>query len=603
MTEGKIKFGKIFWPSFLAVLIGGIISTVIYMLSLFGILTLFFGMGDSELEVKDNTVLHMKLEGEIAEQSSSDLSISTFSFKQKKGLPDILYGLKKAQNDDRIKGLFLELGDVNCGVSTAKEIRKAIDEFEKSGKFVVAYLSGEYASQKTYYISSAANEVYGFPSTVFQWTGLGGEVMFYTGLLEKLDIEVEVIRGKNNDFKSAVEPFFRKEMSDSSRLQTKTYMNSIWSDICQDISKDKSISVEKLNIYADSLSLRRMQDAVKFKFINGVKYRDEVMKVLAKKVGVDNPSSLNILAVEKYGKYFFFEDQEIRQIEKPKIAVIVAEGDISRDGDGIVSGKLCKLWKKVREEENIEAVVFRINSPGGSALASDEIWREVELTKAKKKVIVSMGDVAASGGYYIAAPAHRIFAENSTITGSIGVFGMIPYTGKMLENKLGITFDRVSTNKHGTLSLNRKLTKEELSITQAEVDEIYDDFLSKVATGRKMTKENVNKVARGRVWAGSDAVKIGLVDEIGGLTAAIAYAAKLVNGDKDEILYYPLVEKDFADKLMDFLEDENEKEEDEKDVSSTNQLPEELLTYYKELKKIESMSGVQMRLPFNIKFY
>jgi protease-4 len=603
MTEGKIKFGKIFWPSFLAVVIGGIISTVIYMLSLFGVLTLFFGMGDSELEVKDNTVLHMKLEGEIAEQSSSDLSISTFSFKQKKGLPDILHGLKKAQNDDRIKGLFLELGDVNSGVSTAKEIRKAIDEFEKSGKFVVAYLSGEYVSQKTYYISSAANEVYGFPSTVFQWTGLGGEVMFYTGLLEKLDVEVEVIRGKNNDFKSAVEPFFRKEMSDSSRLQTKTYMNSIWSDICQDISKDKNISVEKLNNYADSLSLRRMQDAVKFKFINGVKYRDEVMQVLAKKVGVDNPSSLNMLAVEKYGKYFFFEDQEIRQIEKPKIAVIVAEGDISRDGDGIASEKLCKLWKKVREEDNIEAVVFRINSPGGSALASDEIWREVELTKAKKKVIVSMGDVAASGGYYIAAPAHRIFAENSTITGSIGVFGMIPYTGKMLENKLGITFDRVSTNKHGSLSLNRKLTKEELSITQAEVDEIYDDFLSKVATGRKMTKENVNKVARGRVWAGSDAVKIGLVDEIGGLTSAIAYAAKLVNGDTNEVLYYPLVEKDFADKLMDFLEDENEKVEDDKDVSSTNQLPEELLEYYKELKKIESMSGVQMRLPFNIKFY
>ncbi|MFM7301105.1 MAG: signal peptide peptidase SppA [Crocinitomicaceae bacterium] len=603
MTEGKIKFGKIFWPSFLAVVIGGIISTVIYMLSLFGVLTLFFGMGDSELEVKDNTILHMKLEGEIAEQSSSDLSISTFSFKQKKGLPDILHGLKKAQSDDRIKGLFLELGDVNCGVSTAKEIRKAINEFEKSGKFVVAYLSGEYVSQKTYYISSAANEVYGFPSTVFQWTGLGGEVMFYTGLLEKLDVEVEVIRGKNNDFKSAVEPFFRKEMSDSSRLQTKTYMNSIWNDICQDISKDKSISVEKLNTYADSLSLRRMQDAVKFKFINGVKYRDEVMQVLAKKVGVDNPSSLNMLAVEKYGKYFFFEDQEIRQIEKPKIAVIVAEGDISRDGDGIASEKLCKLWKKVREEDNIEAVVFRINSPGGSALASDEIWREVELTKAKKKVIVSMGDVAASGGYYIAAPAHRIFAENSTITGSIGVFGMIPYTGKMLENKLGITFDRISTNKHGSLSLNRKLTEEELSITQAEVDEIYDDFLSKVATGRKMKKENVNKVARGRVWAGSDAVKIGLVDEIGGLTAAIAYAAKLVNGDTNEILYYPLVEKDFADKLMDFLEDENEKEEDEKDVSSTTHLPEELLEYYKELKKIENMSGVQMRLPFNIKFY
>ena len=389
MTENKIKFGKIFWPSFLAVMIGGILSTVIYVLSMLGVLAVFFGSGDDELSVKENTVLHMKLEGEIGERSSSDISISTFSFTQKKGLPDILYGLNKAKNDDNIKGLFLELGDVSCGMAIAKEIRKAIDDFEKSGKFVVAYLSGEYISQKTYFISSAANEVYGFPTSVFQWTGLGGEVMFYTGLLEKLDVEVEIIRGKNNDFKSAVEPFYRKEMSDSSRLQTKTYMKSIWGDMCKEISKDKGISEAQLNIYADSLSLRRMQDAVTYKFINGVKYRDEVIQLLAKKMALSDPSDVNLLAMEKYGKYFFYEEQEIRQVEKPKIAVIVAEGDISRDGAGISSEKLCKLWQKVREEENIEVVVFRINSPGGSALASDEIWREVMLTKAKKKVIVS----------------------------------------------------------------------------------------------------------------------------------------------------------------------------------------------------------------------
>ncbi|MEY3084366.1 MAG: hypothetical protein RL037_546 [Bacteroidota bacterium] len=600
MTENKIKFGRIFWPSFLAVMIGGILSTIIYVLSLFGVFTLFFGIGDDELEVKENTVLHMKLDGEIAEKSSSDLSLSTFSFKQKNGLPDILYGLNKAKFDDNIKGLFLELGDVSCGMATAKEIRKAIDDFEKSGKFVVAYLSGEYISQKTYFISSAANEVYGFPTSVFQWTGLGGEVMFYTGLLEKLDVEVEIIRGKNNDFKSAVEPFYRKEMSDSSRLQTMTYMKAIWGDMCKEISKEKGISEAQLNIYADSLSIRRMQDAVTYNFINGVKYRDEVIQLLAKKMGLNDPSDVNLMAMEKYGKYFFYEEQEIRQVEKPKIAVIVAEGDISREGAGISSEKLCKLWQKVREEEDIEVVVFRINSPGGSALASDEIWREVMLTKAKKKVIVSMGDVAASGGYYIAAPAHRIFAENTTITGSIGVFGMIPYTGKMLENKLGITFDRVSTNKHSVLSLNRKLSKDELIVTQEEVDKIYDDFLTKVAAGRKMTKDNVNKIARGRVWAGADAVKIGLVDEIGGLNAAIAYAAKLINGDKEEVVFYPLVEKDFGDKLMDFLEDENEKEEDE---NSVQQLPEELLAYYKELKKLESMTGVQMRMPYRIRLY
>ena len=599
MSENnKVPFSKIFWPSFLAVFIAGLVGMIFFFLVLGGVIGSFSDFGPEPVAIKDKTILHMSLNGTILEKGKSEFDAASFTMNNNSGLPDILYALEKAKKDDRIKGLFIDIGDVTCGMATAREIRNAINDFEKSGKFAVAYNSGEYVSQKEYYISSAASESYGFPTSAFQMTGLGGELMFFKGLLDKLEVEVEIIRGKNNDFKSAVEPFFRTNMSDSSRVQVERYMNSMWEDMRNDIAIDRKIDAEELNIIADSMKIKRAEDAVEFKLLDGVKYRDEIMSLLMKKVGVDSEDDLELQNFEKYAKKSFYEDQLLTKSQSPGVAVILAEGDVSTQGDGLTSEEICKLFKKVRNEKSIKVVVFRINSPGGSALASEEIWREVNLTNKVKKVIVSMGDVAASGGYYIATPAYKIFAEPTTITGSIGVFGMIPYTGKMLENKLGISFDRVSTNQHAVLSTNRKLSPKELAITQEEVDEIYDQFLQRVADGRKMKKNQVNVIARGRVWTGRDALRIGLVDQLGGLKDAIAFAANEADLKNPKVLYYPLKKED---KLGDLLELIDEQEEDESVRIKSQQIPKELMDYYASIKKIENMSGIQMRLPFEIK--
>lgn len=601
MTDTKISFGKIFWPSFLAVFVAGLVGMIFFFLILGGIVGSFSEFGPKPLAIKDKTILHMQLDGEILEKGKAEFDPSSFNVKETMGLPDILHGISEAKKDDKIKGIFIDIADVDCGMATAKEIRTALKDFQKSGKFVVAYNSGEYISQKEYYISSAAKESYGFPTSAFQMTGLGGELMFFKGMLDKLDIEVEIIRGSNNDFKSAVEPFFRTSMSDSSRLQMERYVTSIWDDMRNDIAADRKIKAETLNFIADSLKIHRAEDAVKFKLLDGVKYRDEMMSYLMKKVDVENEDDLELQSFEKYAKKLFYQDQILLKANKPAIAVILAEGDVSTTGDGLTSEEICKLFRKVRNEKSIKTVVFRINSPGGSALASEEIWREVNLTNKVKKVIVSMGDVAASGGYYIASPAYKIFAEPTTITGSIGVFGMIPYTGKMFENKLGISFDRVSTNKHSVLSTNRKLTKEELAATQEEVDQIYTQFLQRVADGRKMTKKQVNVIARGRVWTGRDALKIGLVDQLGGLTDAISYAANTAKIKDIKVLYYPLKKEDKLAEIFEMIESETGDDEEADTKIKANSMPSELLEYYKQLKKIEAMSGIQMRMPFELK--
>ena len=600
MTEpnNKVSFGKIFWPSFLAVFIAGLVGMIFFFLILGGIIGSFSDFGPEPLALKDKTILHLKLNGEILEKGKSEFNPMNFEMTENPGLPDILFALEKAKKDERIKGLFVDIGDVSCGMATAREIRTAINDFEKSGKFAVAYNSGEYVSQKEYYISSAANESYGFPTSAFQFTGLGGELMFFKGVLDKLDVEVEIIRGKNNDFKSAVEPFFRTNMSDSSRVQVQRYLSSIWEDMRDDISNDRKIEAETLNNLADSLKIKRAEDAVTFKLLDGVKYRDEVMALLMKKVGVEEEEDLEFQNFEKYAKKSFYENQLLTKSQNPGVAVILAEGDVSTQGEGLTSEEICKLFRKVRNEKSIKIVVFRINSPGGSALASEEIWREVNLTNKVKKVVVSMGDVAASGGYYIASPAYKIFAEPTTITGSIGVFGMIPYTGKMLENKLGISFDRISTNQHSVLSTNRKLTPFELAITQEEVDKIYDQFLQRVADGRKMSKERVNRYARGRVWTGRDALKIGLVDQLGGLTDAIAFAANEVALKNPKVLYYPLKKEDKLGELVELIE---EQKDEESIRIKSQQLPQELLNYYASIKRIEGMQGIQMRLPFDVR--
>jgi protease-4 len=597
MTEKKITFGKIFWPSFLAVFIMSIIGLIIFSLILGGLVGSFGNFGPKPLAIKNNTVLHMTLSGEIGEKSSSTFNPSSFQMDKKVGLSDILYGLENAKSDSKIKGIFLEIDNLSCGYATAREIRNAINDFEKSGKFVVAYNAGEVITQKEYYVSSAANEVYGFPSSTMEFLGLGAELSFFKGTLDKLEVEVQVIRGSNNDFKSAVEPFFRENMSDSSRVQIERYLTSMWEDIRTDISSDRKVKIEKLNIIADSAFIRRADDAVKYKLLDGTKYRDEVITLMSEKVGLDDGEELELQAFEKYAKKKFYHAQVLVKNDRPNIAVILAEGDVSVDGDGLTSEQICKLFQEARKNKSIKTIVFRVNSPGGSALASDEIWREVKLTNETKKVIVSMGDVAASGGYYISAPATAIFAEPSTITGSIGVFGMIPYTGKMLQNKLGMTFDRAATNQHSIMTTNRKLTPEEYLMVQEEVDAIYDQFLSRVSEGRGMTKERVNEIARGRVWTGRDALKIGLVDRLGGIQDAIAYAAKKSSISAPKVLYYPLKKED---KWADLFEQLEEEQANEIRISQQGSMPQELVNYYNQLKSIESMSGIQMRMPFEL---
>jgi protease-4 len=598
MSDNKITFGKVFWPSLLSVFIMSIIGLLIFFLILGGIIGSFGDFGPKPLAVKDKTILHMTLDGEIADKGANDFNPASFSMEKKIGLGDILHGLEVAKVDKKIKGIYIEIGDLACGYATAREIRNAINDFEKSGKFAIAYNRGELVSLKEYYVASAANTNYGFPSSTMEFLGLGAELGFFKGTLAKLDVEVEIIRGSNNDFKSAVEPFFLDKMSDSSRVQVQRYLNSMWDDIRKDIASDRNVSVQTLNEIAEEAKIHRAADAVKYKLIDAIKYRDEVIAELSEKAGVSKDAELELQAFEKYARKKFNQNQSLTKNDKPNVAVILAEGDVSVDGDGLTSKQICKLFQDVRKNKTIKTVVFRINSPGGSALASDEIWREVKLTNEKKKVIVSMGDLAASGGYYIASPASRIFAEPTTITGSIGVFGMIPYLGKMFENKLGMTFDRAQTNKHAVMSTNKKMTDEERALIQEEVDQIYDLFLSRVSEGRKMSKEKVNVIARGRVWTGTDAVRIGLVDELGGLRDAIEFAAKEAGIKDKKVLYYPNRKMDKFLELIEQLEEEDE--ESSINIKETK-LPRELVEQYERMKKIESYMGIQMRMPFELK--
>ena len=546
-------FKKLFWPIFLSIGLSSLIFTIIFILGLIGFLSLF---SDEPLELEPNTILHLKLDGPIREVSNTELDPMTFSFNAQIGLSDILYGLDQASKDKNVKGLFIDIGDIDCGMATAEELRQGIAKFKKSGKFVLAYNSGEYVSQKAYYISSVANETYAFPNSVFEWKGLGGEVVFLKGLLDKLDVELEVIRGTDNDFKSAVEPYFRKSMSDSSRVQVERYLNSIWSVYLSEVSTSRKVRKDSLAEYAESLLVRNAKDAMSLKLIDGIKYRDEIEDILMKKTRVKEVKDLVFFDFNKYCKKIFIENQELANVAEPDIAVIIAEGDISVDGSGMSSTEICKYFSEVRNNNDIKAVVFRVNSPGGSALASEEIWREVALTNMSKPVVVSMGDLAASGGYYVSTAASRIFANSSTISGSIGVFGVIPYTGKMFENKLGIEFDYASTNSHSVFSLNKKLSDEELQITQEEVDNIYQLFLKRVADGRGMKVEEVHKIARGRVWTGEDALENGLVDEIGGLNEAITYTKKKIGSKRGELIYYPKVKENKLESFIEMIEEE-----------------------------------------------
>lgn len=602
MTDTKIPFSRIFWPTLVAIGIALSLGLVFFFLILGGIIGSFSEFGPEPYAIENKSILHVTLKGTIQEKSNSEFDPSSFQFNESVGLSDVLFALEKAKSDDQIKGIYIDIDELNCGISTARTIRQALNDFKKSSdKFVIAYFQGEAISQKEYYIGSVADQCYAFPTSSFMLAGLGSEAVFFKKLLDKLDVEVQVIRGQNNDFKSAVEPFFLTGLSDSARMQNQVLMNGIWNELAADISASRNIKTSEFNGWINNMEVVNPNQALAHKLVDGLLYKDEMMAKLSKKVGLSSNDKIKWAEFNEYAQNAFYENQVLIQAESASVAVILAEGEVAVDGDGVSSKKLCRLFEKVRNDDDIKAVVFRINSPGGSALASEEIWREVMLTQKKKKVYVSMGDVAASGGYYIATPADRIFAEPTTITGSIGVFGMIPYTGKMLENKLGITFDRVQTHNHSVMSTNRKLTPEELAMVQNEVNGIYSQFMDRVAKGRSLSVARVNQIARGRVWTGKDALAIGLVDELGSLTDVINFAKREIKDKEAKVIYYPKVKEDKFSAIIKMIEQENEDEESRLHLKNSS-LPNELLEQYERIKAIESKMGIQMRMPYDLVF-
>lgn len=588
----KISFWKVFWPAFIAIMIGFILWLLVFFGIIGGIVAI--AKSSDKETIDSSTILHLTLEGEIKENGSSELNPSNFEINSSFGLSDLLFGFEKAAKDPSIKGLFIELKSFNSGLANIQELRKAILKFKQSGKFIVSYHSGEFIPLKQYYLTSCIDENYGFPNSNFEFLGLSTEPTFYKNTLDKLGIEMQVIRGRENDFKSAVEPFLYTKMSDSSRLQTNVLLSNIWKLILSDISKDRNISISKLNYYAENATVRNLTLAKKFNFIKDVRFKDEIIELLKKKINCKE-DDLPLYSFETYSKDQFYLNQQLNSTSKKSIAVILTEGEISSNGDELNAEKVATYIRTAREDKTIATVVLRINSPGGSALASEILWREINLTNKSKKVIVSMGNVAASGGYYMACAGDKLFAESSTITGSIGVFGLIPYTGRFLSDKLGITFDEVKTNAHSNLSLNKKLSIEEINLVQTEIDEIYIQFIQKVATGRKLTPAFVHSIARGRVWTGADAKKIGLVDEIGGIQDAIAYATKTNKLKDPQLKYWPKKIKEPFEEIIEGIKDIKETNTS---VSTSLKIPTNLLKTLQKIEKIKQTTGIQMKLPF-----
>ena len=559
------------------------------------------GKQDKITKVKNNTVLHMEFNKPIVDRNEkdpfSDINVGPFQDAGTDALNEIIENLEKAKADTNIKGIFLDLSFVSSGMATLQEVRASLEDFKEEGKWIVAY--GENYSQAAYYLATVADEVYLHPQGEMLFKGLNAEVLFYKGFLDKLDIEMQIVRGSNNKFKSAVEPFIYTEMSDANRKQMSLLLNSLWGEIEGTVAEARGISAERLDVVADSLLALNPEGALASGLVDKLVYRDEFKSILKEKLGVEEEDETEMVSYAKYrnakpAKSEDDKDDKKSWKIKDRVAVIYALGAIqSGEGDGqtIGSETTAKAIRTARQDSNVKAIVMRVNSPGGSALASDVFWREAELAKAEKPFIVSMGDYAASGGYYISAGADKIFANSSTVTGSIGVFGMIPNAKGFVNNKLGVTVDNVKTNENAAfITSSRALTDFEYNKLQESVDKVYDTFLSRVAEGRGMSSEAVDAIGQGRVWSGKDALEIGLVDTLGGLEAAIAYAVAEAGLEEYRLKELPEVEDPFQKFLENFASN-----------AKVNLIEEELgenYIYYQQLKEVQGIKGVQTRMPF-----
>jgi len=568
---------------------------VFLIICFFGILllgVLFSSESDDLVKVRSNSVLELKLDFPINDYAGKTKFVEYpfLNEDKKNGLFNIIDAINYAETDDKIKGISIDNNFINAGISQTKALRGALDKFKASGKFVVAY--GDIYSQKDYYLSSVADTIYLNPVGMMEFKGLYTERLYFKDFQEKSGFKMEVVRlGK---YKSAVEPFLASEMSDNNREQISVYLNSLWNEMKLDISKSRSIPVDRLNRIADSLLARNPNLAKSSNLIDKIAYHDEYVNGMKYALGIDSEKDLNLIEVADYSEYA--SNKLKANYNKNKIAVIFAEGDIMyADGEkGIVGhGAINRSLQKARKDDKIKAIVLRVNSPGGSALASELIWREIELTKKVKPVIVSMGDLAASGGYYIASNAHKIIAEPTTITGSIGVFGMLP-NGKNLADNVGINAEQVVTNKNAvTYSFFEPLNTEQRRFIKEGILDIYDLFSKRVAEGRNLTREQVETIAQGRVWTGSDAVKNGLVDELGGLDLALQYAAEAADIQEYKIKEFPVFEKNL-DKMLEDLGLAKAKE-----TILAEEFGEENYKLLKEVKRLSQKKGAQLSFPFS----
>ena len=586
---------KQFFKFMFASMVGFVISMIVLFFIILGIIS---GMmlslkEEGSVTVSNNSILEISFENPIEERTSNNpfenFNLNGINSNRTPGLNDILKSISKAKVDSRIEGILLNLTSIQAGMATIEEIRNAFLDYKKSGKFIYAY--SESYTQGAYYLASVADKIYLYPEGDVDFRGLHADLMFFKGTLEKLEIQPEIIR--HGKFKSAVEPFMYDKMSDENREQVSTFLNSIWNNILNGINASRNIPVDELQKIADNAEARNAENALSLHLVDKLSYYDQLLSDLKMKTDQGEKEKIKFVSLKKYVRAYVKGDD----FSAKKIAVVYASGDIvSGDGneDQIGSDKIAAAIRKARLDSSVKAIVFRINSPGGSALASDVIWRETILAQKTKPFIVSMGDYAASGGYYIACAADTIVARPNTITGSIGVFGLLFNTQNMFKNKLGITFDSVKTGRYADLgSMNRPMKDNERAIIQGEVEKVYDTFISHVAIGRKMTKENVDNIGQGRVWSGVDAKRIGLVDVLGGLNDAISIAAKKANLTTYRTIALP-EQKEFLEKLVEDLNAEA------KVYFAKQQLGESYL-YLETFNDLAKQKGIMAKIPFMMK--
>jgi protease-4 len=590
---------KSFFKYTLATIVGIIIVNLIGFMIMIGVISAIVATSEKDVSIKENSVLLLKLEAEIVDRAPNDpfseLEIPGFPGSKKIGLGDIISAIEKAKHEENIKGIYLKITDVPAGYAAMQEIRKALVDFgEDTDKFIYAY--SEVYTQKAYYLASAADKVFITPEGMLNFAGMASQHSFYKNALEKLGIEMQVIR--HGKFKAAVEPFMLDHMSDENRRQVEVYVGSIWESMLKDISASRNIQIGDLNAFADmNLTFKPVDELYELGMVDSIVYEDQMLDILREKTGTKPKKEINAHTVANMKNVP--AKREGKGLARDKIAVVYAAGEINMGGmpafgNEFISGpEIAKEIRLARQDTTIKAIVFRVNSPGGSALASELIWREVKLAAAEKPVVVSMGNLAASGGYYIACAADTIVASPTTITGSIGVFGTVPNTQELFEDKLGINTEVVKTNKLSDFpSINRRLTVQERDIMQNMVETVYSTFVNHVAEGRGMTYEQVDLIGQGRVWTGKNALELGLVDVLGDLNDAVAIAKEMAGLDHYRIVPLPQLKDPFEEIMKGFSTQMR--------VRAIERELGDAAKHYFALENIKNNSGIMARMPYGI---